>query len=296
MSDSFKVYASQEYVENKIEESRVQPDWSQNDPTAADYINGKTHWAEAVFNIEWDGDISGLARYRLTSGDGPAGLYGPIPFDGSIDDLIGATVKMKNDNEYIITARGMNNAGNGLSFHSADGQFILAYTTEDYTSVNNVTWTGSSYAYVGLKFSISTAGLYLWYNGQDDRVLSVNKETIYTLDEKFIPDSIAHTEDVPDDDHINSLIDVKAADKVPITRTVNGKVLSDDIALTASDVGAAESSHTQAASTITAGTFAGAVVAQTSSQTPGTSLLRNSKLVTTETNPSYNGEICWTYE
>lgn len=58
----------------------------------------------------------------------------------------------------------------------------------------------------------------------------------------------------------------------------------------------ANASHTQAASTITAGTFTGAVVAQTSSQTPGTSLLRNSKLVTADTNPSYNGEICWTYE
>lgn len=59
--------------------------------------------------------------------------------------------------------------------------------------------------------------------------------------------------------------------------------------------GKAPTSHTQAASTITAGTFGGAVVAQTSSQTPGTSLLRNSKLVAANTNPSYNGEICWTY-
>lgn len=55
-------------------------------------------------------------------------------------------------------------------------------------------------------------------------------------------------------------------------------------------------SHTQAASTITAGTFAGAVVAQTSSQAPTTSLLRNSKLVTADTTPTNNGEICWTYE
>lgn len=60
--------------------------------------------------------------------------------------------------------------------------------------------------------------------------------------------------------------------------------------------GKSDTDHTQAASTITAGTFAGAVVAQTSSQTPETSLLRNSKLVTTDTDPSYNGEICWTYE
>lgn len=66
--------------------------------------------------------------------------------------------------------------------------------------------------------------------------------------------------------------------------------------ITPESIGAAPESHTQAASTITAGTFAGAVVAQTSSQTPSTSLLRNSKLVSTATNPSYNGEICWTYE
>ena len=45
-----------------------------------------------------------------------------------------------------------------------------------------------------------------------------------------------------------------------------------------------------------AGTFAGQVVANSSGQTPGTSLLRNSKLVSAETNPTVNGEICWTYK
>ena len=63
----------------------------------------------------------------------------------------------------------------------------------------------------------------------------------------------------------------------------------------ASEVGAAASSHNQAASTITAGTFAGQVVANSSGQAAGTSLLRNSKLVSAETNPTVNGEICWTY-
>lgn len=60
--------------------------------------------------------------------------------------------------------------------------------------------------------------------------------------------------------------------------------------------GAEEWPHNQSASTITAGTFAGAVVANASGQTPGTSLLRNSKLVSAETNPTVNGEICWVYE
>lgn len=54
--------------------------------------------------------------------------------------------------------------------------------------------------------------------------------------------------------------------------------------------------HTQAASTITAGTFAGQVVAKSSGQTPGTMLLRNSKIVSAEATPTVNGEIAWVYE
>lgn len=56
---------------------------------------------------------------------------------------------------------------------------------------------------------------------------------------------------------------------------------------------------TQSGSTLTlsvAGTFAGQVVANGSGQTPGTSLLRNSRLVSADTNPTVNGEINWTYE
>ena len=58
----------------------------------------------------------------------------------------------------------------------------------------------------------------------------------------------------------------------------------------------ASSEHTQAASTITAGTFGGSVVAKDDSQDPNTFLLRNSKLVAIETTPTVNGEICWLYE
>ena len=58
----------------------------------------------------------------------------------------------------------------------------------------------------------------------------------------------------------------------------------------------ADSSHNQAASTITAGTLGGQVIANSAGQTPSASLLRNSKLVSTETAPTVNGEICWTYE
>ena len=66
--------------------------------------------------------------------------------------------------------------------------------------------------------------------------------------------------------------------------------------LTPESIGAAASSHHQAADTITSGTFTGQVVANSSGQTPGTSLLRNSKLVSADENPTTEGEINWTYE
>ena len=72
----------------------------------------------------------------------------------------------------------------------------------------------------------------------------------------------------------------------------DAKAVGDAIDALAND----NSNHNQSASTITAGTFAGQVVAASSAQTPSTSLLRNSKILSTETNPSNNGEINWTYE
>lgn len=51
------------------------------------------------------------------------------------------------------------------------------------------------------------------------------------------------------------------------------------------------------AGSITAGTFAGQVVANASGQTPGTSLLRNSLLTADDTvNPTVEGEIVWVYK
>jgi hypothetical protein len=54
--------------------------------------------------------------------------------------------------------------------------------------------------------------------------------------------------------------------------------------------------HKHSASEITAGTFAGQVVANSAGQTPTTSLLRNSRLVLEITDPTVEGEICWLYE
>lgn len=77
-----------------------------------------------------------------------------------------------------------------------------------------------------------------------------------------------------------------------------GAVYNTQYKPSASDIGAAASSHTQAANTITAGTFAGTVYANRgdSGQAAGQYLVRNSKLASAEENPTVNGEINWTYK
>lgn len=51
--------------------------------------------------------------------------------------------------------------------------------------------------------------------------------------------------------------------------------------------------HNQAASTITAGTFAGKVLANSSGQTPGEYVMRNSKFAASDENPTVSGQVCW---
>ena len=55
--------------------------------------------------------------------------------------------------------------------------------------------------------------------------------------------------------------------------------------------------NSMTAADVDAGTFAGAVKANASGQTPGTSLIRNSLLTADDTvNPTVEGEIVWVYK
>lgn len=89
-------------------------------------------------------------------------------------------------------------------------------------------------------------------------------------------------------------------DGVPALETANNaRFLRNDgtwQTVTPANIGAAATSHNQAASTITAGTFAGQVAASASGQSPSVSCLRNSKIVSADTDPTVNGEISWTYK
>lgn len=108
----------------------------------------------------------------------------------------------------------------------------------------------------------------------------------------------------------DSKADASHGNHVPATQTANNaKFLRNDNTwqtVTPANIGAATSNHTHsnysttghnhAASSITAGTFAGQVVAGASSQSYTLYLLRNTKLSSSDSNPTTNGQICWTYK
>ena len=79
----------------------------------------------------------------------------------------------------------------------------------------------------------------------------------------------------------------------PVT-SVNG--MSGEVRLTAWDVDAAPSYHVHKASEVNTGTFNGEVCANANGQSHAFYVLRNSVLVSTDTNPTVNGEIAWTYK
>lgn len=126
--------------------------------------------------------------------------------------------------------------------------------------------------------------------------------TLDTLGE--IATAMAENADVVE--ALNGAIGSKAdADTVTaLTETVASKANNSDLTahaenksnphgVTAAQLGAAESVHSQAASTITAGTFGGQVVANAAGQAPSVSVIRNSKVVLADENPTVEGEIVW---
>jgi hypothetical protein len=96
---------------------------------------------------------------------------------------------------------------------------------------------------------------------------------------------------------LKALIDaIKIPTTLPASDVYNWAKQPSKPSYSASEVGARPNTWTPSASEVGAGTFGGQVVANASGQAAGTSLLRNSRIVSADTNPTVNGEICWTYK
>lgn len=167
------------------------------------------------------------------------------------------------------------------------------YTHPSYTARTGVPTANQTPAFGGT-FSMSQP-----VSDSTGHITAINSRTV-TIPSTTATTSAAGLMSADDKSKLDDI--AESADSVSFTpnATSGNKIGTITINGTATDMYSPTQttvpSHNQAASTITAGTFAGQVIANSSSETPGTLLLRNSALVSIETTPSINGEICWLYE
>lgn len=140
----------------------VQPDWNQNDPTAADYVRNRTHYEERTV-IEWDGDTTGLVSvgnwYKIS---------GAVP---NITDVLGGSLTLSDGNVFTLIA-GMVVTTDGDSFIMLNGMLVIVASAGAFSS------TGLSFTETGI-YVASMDG---------DYVSELAYGHIKQLDSKYIPE------------------------------------------------------------------------------------------------------------
>lgn len=173
-------------------------------------VEGNVKWEEKLAYsfeetvTEWDGNTSGLTRVLQTN-MGSNGLYGPFDYSGTLDDLIGATVTMSDGKTYVITEDCVNDDRTGLLLHSYD---LAAEPELAFTTVDNAIVPRNKEYDAGKTYTISTAGLWFHTNGQR-YVASVTKETVKTIDPKYLPSEVPVIQSA----QVGQTIVVKAVDE-----------------------------------------------------------------------------------
>lgn len=143
-------------------------DWNQNEEKKSGYIQNRTHWSEYTKIV----DDQVVVKYDH------ANIYPTRPL------IAGKTYRVLfNNNEYICTARAWNGGdedtiliGNGTIYGDGD--------------------IGNNEPFSCGYYDIDTMYLVTTSNGTNSLVIYDTEETVHQLDEKYIPDSIARTNDI----------------------------------------------------------------------------------------------------
>ena len=163
--------------------SGVQPDWNQNDPTAADYIKNRTHYDEQTV-IEWDGDTTGLVGANGV-------LYKVSDVIPAKSDVLGGTITLSNGSAITITPD-MTGMTDGDSFTIAEFALIIA----------------SAGVFSDKGFSFTETGIY-FMSGSNVHTSKLVYGSTKTIDPKYLPSDAV-------------LPYVTAADNGKVLKVVNG--------------------------------------------------------------------------
>lgn len=161
----------------------VQPNWNQNDPTAADYVKNRTHYDEQTV-IEWDGDTTGLVGANGV-------LYKVSDVIPAKSDVLGGTITLSNGSAITITPD-MTGTTDGDSFTIAEFALIIA----------------SAGVFSDKGFSFTETGIY-FMSGSNVHTSKLVYGSTKTIDPKYLPSDAV-------------LPSVTAADNGKVLKVVNG--------------------------------------------------------------------------
>ena len=146
----------------------TQPDWNQSDETAPDYVKNRTHWVEVTRSVklECKTDLTDVTHI-----DKPATIC----------------IALARRNELAVVFDDVLYKPSDLVLREEEVDGVTQYNVE----VGDV----ASIELSVVLFDITVAD----YSVQHNVVFEKYKETVHPLDKKFIPDTIARVEDIPED-------------------------------------------------------------------------------------------------
>lgn len=165
----------------------MQTDWNQNNTTAKDYIKNRPGGYETSFEITWDGDTTG--RVSATA-EGVLGAWYKVSDKIlTLDQIVGSTL--------TIVANGETRRNAVVDNHIEEMEFgylvydfaLIVATTQGTFNMND---TNVSIPEPGIYFTSASAGGYSMF------VSSLSNITVHPFDDKYIPDTVARKNEVPD--------------------------------------------------------------------------------------------------
>ena len=172
--------------------SSVQPDWSQNDETAKDYVKNRPFYDESIEILNWDGNtnelisvsIGDIILYRVSDLNGFTPDDIPFQNDGMPLSSVETTMNIGNDNVYAeaINQGSMSTTGGDLrviTFVYDDIEYPFYVAFDDNISLD------ITHTMIFPKAGFYTCDPTLF--GLSVFSISMRKTNIKQIDEKFIP-------------------------------------------------------------------------------------------------------------
>lgn len=179
MAESAGKFASDaEKAAHLAQKYSTRPDLSQNNPDEPGYIKNRTHWVESSETvIAWDGNVMGTRTYTDALGKIYYKISDKCPEES---DVVGATIEFSDGKILTVSTKMFNGYTEG---HAAVGGYIYLRKTP--------------VVYPGNMFDPHDVGVYAAIiNDVYPAVFRYGKNVVHTLDEKFIPDTIARKDDL----------------------------------------------------------------------------------------------------